>query len=120
MNFDSGLPIYMQIVDIIKTRIVTGILKNGEKLPSVRDLATELKVNPNTIQRSYGELEREKIVFTQRGMGTFVTEEKSILDGLKDTMAREKVTSFMEDMERLGYSRADIPGIIEKIIVEGK
>lgn len=120
MNFDSGLPIYMQIVEIIKTRIATGVLESGEKLPSVRDMATELKVNPNTIQRSYGELERENIVFTQRGMGTFVTEEESTIKGLKATMAREKIMYFMEDMEKLGYSRDELPGIIEKIIVEGK
>lgn len=120
MNFDSGLPIYMQIVEIIKTRIVTGILKRGEKLPSVRDMATELKVNPNTIQRSYGELERENIVFTQRGMGTFVTEDESILKELKDNMAREKIISFVEDMEKLGYSRTEVPGIIEEIMEEGK
>jgi DNA-binding transcriptional regulator YhcF (GntR family) len=120
VNFDSGLPIYMQIVEIIKTRIATGVLESGEKLPSVRDMATELKVNPNTIQRSYGELERENIVFTQRGMGTFVTEEESTIKGLKATMAREKIMYFMEDMEKLGYSRDELPGIIEKIIVEGK
>ena len=120
MNFDSGLPIYMQIVEIIKTRIATGTLKRGDRLPSVRDMATELKVNPNTIQRSYGELERENIVFTQRGMGTFVTEDESTLKGLKETMARGKIISFVEDMERLGYSRDELPGIIEKIIVGGK
>ena len=120
MNFDSGLPIYMQIVEIIKSRIVTGILKSGEKLPSVRDLATELKVNPNTIQRSYAELERQNIVFTQRGMGTFVTEDISILKDLKDTMAREKVLSFIEDMERLGYTKDEIPDYIRKLALEGK
>ncbi|MGM0396977.1 MAG: GntR family transcriptional regulator [Bacillota bacterium] len=120
MNFDNGLPIYLQIVEIIKSRIVTGVLKSGEKLPSVRDLATELKVNPNTILRSYGELERQSIVFTQRGMGTFVTEEIKVLEGLKDSMAREKVISFMEDMERLGYTRDEMPDIIRKIALEGK
>jgi len=120
VNFDSGLPIYIQIVEIIKTRIATGILKRGEKLPSVRDMATELKVNPNTIQRSYGELERENVVFTQRGMGTFVTEEESILEELKGNMAREKIISFMEDMERLGYNRDEIPAIIKETILEGK
>lgn len=120
MNFDSGLPIYMQIVEIIKARIVTGTLERGEKLPSVRDMATELKVNPNTIQRSYGELEREHIVFTQRGMGTFVTEDESVLKSLKATMAREKMISFMVDMEQLGYTRDELPGILEEMIVEGK
>lgn len=120
MNFESGLPIYIQIVEIIKTRIVTGMLKSGEKLPSVRDLATELKVNPNTIQRSYGELEREKIVFTQRGMGTFVTEEEMILNGLRETMTKEKIKSFIEDMKKLDYSSEEILETIKEITMEGK
>ena len=120
MNFESGLPIYIQIVEIIKTRIVTGDLKAGEKLPSVRDLATELKVNPNTIQRSYGELEREKIVFTQRGMGTFVTEEEKTLDCLRETMAKEKIKSFIEDMKKLDYSSEEISEIIKETTMEGK
>lgn len=120
MNFDSGIPIYVQIAELIKTRIVTGMLSSGEKLPSVREMATELKVNPNTVQRSYSHLEREEIVYTQRGMGTFVTEDTQILGSLKDSMAREKIVSFIEEMKNLGYSSVDIPELIRSIPMEGE
>ena len=88
MNFDSNLPIYIQIMDLIKRQVITGDLKEGDKLPSVREIATQLKVNPNTIQRSYQELERENLVYTQRGMGTFVTEDKQLVKELKVNIAK--------------------------------
>ncbi|MFA7533990.1 MAG: GntR family transcriptional regulator, partial [Tissierellaceae bacterium] len=104
MFFNENLPIYIQIMNMVKKRIVIKELKEGEKLPSVRELSTELKVNPNTIQRSYQELEREDLVFTQRGMGTFVTEDIDVIDNLKKTMALGLVDSFIKDMESLGFS----------------
>ena len=72
IEFNDKTPIYLQIMDLIKMDIVTGKLKARDKLPSVREMASNLKVNPNTLQRAYQELERLGIVYTQRGMGTFV------------------------------------------------
>lgn len=112
MDFDNNLPIYIQIVDYIKRQIIIGILKEGDKLPSVREIATKLKVNPNTIQRSYQELERENLVFTQRGMGTFVTEDKDMLKELKKSMANNIVNNFIEDMNALGFNHQDIVDLI--------
>ena len=116
--FNDHLPIYTQIMDIIKQRIVSGALREGEKLPSVRDLSTELKVNPNTIQRSYQELEREGFVFTQRGMGTFVTEDKEYIAKLKDYMATTLVKNFMIEMKALGFEVKQVIELINQQIKE--
>lgn len=114
MKFESNLPIYIQIVDYIKRQIITGSLKEGEKLPSVREIATELKVNPNTVQRSYQELERENLVFTQRGMGTFVNEDKKVIKELKKNLANNVINNFINDMKAIGFSSADIIELINE------
>ncbi|WP_353093601.1 GntR family transcriptional regulator [Tissierella praeacuta] len=107
-------------MNLIKKRIVIGELKEGEKLPSVRELSTELKVNPNTIQRSYQELEREDLVFTQRGTGTFVVEDKEIIKDLKKNMASNVVKSFIIDMKSLGFTSEEIIELINENAKEVK
>lgn len=120
MKFESNLPIYVQIVDYIKRQIIKKELKEGDKLPSVRDIATELKVNPNTIQRSYQELERENLVFTQRGMGTFVTEDSNILNELKRNMATNMVNDFVENMKEIGFNIDEMIDLIKLNDKEGR
>lgn len=114
MKFDDKLPIYTQIVDYLKGKIINGEFKEGEKLPSVREIATRLKVNPNTVQRSYQVLEVEAIVFTQRGKGSFVTEDKDKIKELKLSMANEIISNFLKDMENLGFNRSEIVELISK------
>jgi len=118
MNFESNQPIYLQIVDYIKREIITGKLKAGEKLPSVREIASDLKVNPNTIQRSYQELERENLVFTQRGMGTFVTEDEKLINELKNSLATSIVNKFIDDMKSIGFDKESLIQLINKSIKE--
>ena len=118
MNFESNLPIYIQIINLIKKNIVSGKLKGGEKLASVRELSTELKVNPNTIQRAYQELEREDLVFTRRGMGTFLTEDEKVIMKLKRNMASNMVKSFVEDMKSIGYEKNEIIQLIKERVKE--
>lgn len=114
MIFNDNLPIYIQIMNLIKKRVISGELKGGEKLASVRELSTDLKVNPNTIQRSYQELERENLVFTQRGMGTFVTEDENIIKDLKNNMAANMVKSFILEMKSLGFTSKEIVDLIDE------
>lgn len=116
MDFNENLPIYIQIMDYIKSQISSGELKEGDKLPSVRDLSKKLKVNPNTIQRTYQELEREAIVFTQRGMGTFVTEDSDLIKTLKKGTVNELVEKFVKDMNSLGYSKDELFIIIKDFL----
>jgi DNA-binding transcriptional regulator YhcF (GntR family) len=118
MNFKDNLPIYIQIINLIKKRIISGGLKEGAKLPSVRELSTEVKTNPNTVQRAYSELEREDLVFTQRGLGTFVTEDKEVIENLKKTMASDIVRSFIVDMKSIGFKEEEILNLINKKMKE--
>ena len=113
MKFNDNLPIYVQIIEYIKRKIITLELKGGDKLPSVRELSGELKVNPNTVQRSYQELEREDLVYTQRGMGTFVTEDEKILKELKNNMASSIVDTFVQEMKSLGFNLNEIENLIK-------
>ena len=87
MEYNSSLPIYLQAANSIKQDIVTGKLSPGARLPSVRDLAVEYTINPNTVSRVYKELEMEGVCFTRRGMGTFVTEDPERVQQLKEEMA---------------------------------
>lgn len=119
-KFDDKMPIYLQIMDYIKMDIVTEKLKANDRLPSVREMATNLKVNPNTLQRAYQELERLGIVYTQRGMGTFVGERESMVDDLKQEMAKEVIDSFILRMKRLGFTEQEIIENISKNIIEVK
>jgi DNA-binding transcriptional regulator YhcF (GntR family) len=118
MDFDNGLPIYIQILNLLKIKMATGDIKEGDKLPSVRDMATELKVNPNTISRSYTELEKEDLIYTQRGMGTFVTEDIEKLKALKKKMATKKIHKFILEMKELGFTKEELSRDILELKME--
>ncbi|CCQ96772.1 Uncharacterized HTH-type transcriptional regulator YhcF [[Clostridium] ultunense Esp] len=114
MDFNENLPIYIQIMNLLKSKMVSGEISGGDKLPSVREFSKELKVNPNTIQRAYQELEREELVFTQRGMGTFVTEDIEIIKMLKKNMATNVVNNFLMEMKKLGFNSNEIIEIVSE------
>lgn len=103
MDFDTRIPIYLQMMDRIKKDIVLGRLKGGDKMPSVRVLANEMEVNVNTAQRVYQELEREGVLYTQRGIGSFVSEDLEVTAKLKQKMAREILKNFVDGMKELGF-----------------
>lgn len=107
-QFDNDKPIYLQMVELIKTEIISGRLKSGEKIPSVRELAVQAKVNPNTVQKALAELERCGLVYTERTNGKFVTENKSIIKAYRDDIINEKVESFLKDMINIGVSEDEI------------
>ena len=113
-SFRNDLPIYSQLVDKIKLAIVSGALPPGERLASVRDLATEAGVNPNTMQRALQELEREGLVFSQRTAGRFVTEDITVIDEIKKTLAKGQIESFLKAMKELGYDRQGIIDLLKE------
>lgn len=104
MDYNPALPIYLQVMTAIKHDIVTGRLALGEKMPSVRELAIQYTINPNTAGRVYRELESEGVCFTKRGMGTFVTEDKEKAAQMKEEMAGDLISQFLGGMKRLGIS----------------
>lgn len=111
--FDDKLPIYLQIINHLKKELISGVLKPGDKLPSVRELSSSLKVNPNTIARVYQELEREGITFTQRGMGTFIREDSEMIGEIKKDMAKEMIEAFIEGMRKMGFSKEEVMKVID-------
>lgn len=107
-EFDANIPIYLQIMNLIKQNIVNGSLKPGDRLPSVRDRAENLSVNPNTVQRAYQELEREGISETRRGMGSFIVERDTLISELRTEMAKAVMSTYIGGMRALGFSDAEI------------
>lgn len=116
MEFDNNLPIYIQIMNYIKREIVTGRLKAGDKIPSVRELAAELQINPNTVQRTFQELEREEIVETKRGLGRYVTSEEGKIMTIKKEMAGDLLDRFIHGMQELGFTNRDIAAIVAEAV----
>ena len=108
MEYNTGAPIYLQVIIELKKKMVKGELKPGEKMPSSRDLAVEYKVNQNTAARIYREMEMQGYCFTRRGIGTFVSEEENMFQDLKKEMASELLKNFMHEMKGLGYKKDDI------------
>ena len=106
-RFQADAPIYTQLIAQIKRGIVTGTFPAGGRLPSVRDLATEAGVNPNTMQRALAELERDGLVYSQRTAGRFVTEDRTLIDEARRTLAEDHIQSFLTAMERLGFEREE-------------
>ena len=113
-KFRSDLPIYSQLVEQIKLGIVSGKLLPGERLMSVRDMATEAGVNPNTMQRALQELEREGMVYSQRTAGRFVTENMQVIERAKKKFAEEQIRSFLEAMKKLGYQWEEILSLLKE------
>ena len=113
-QFSSDAPIYAQLIAQIQTSMVAGGLPPGERLPSVRDLAAEAGVNPNTMQRAMTELEREGLVYSQRTAGRFVTEDRARIEQARHQCARRQIQTFVEGMEQLGYSREEILRLVEQ------
>ena len=112
-NFRNDQPIYSQLIQRLTEAIVSGVYAPGEKLPSVRELALEAGVNPNTVQRALTELEREGLVFSQRTAGRFVTENENMIVNAKLRIADERVSVFLRSMKTLGCGRQEIISLIE-------
>ena len=107
-NFKSGIPIYSQIVDEMTMRIASGIYEPGEKLSSVRDLAMDAGVNPNTMQRALAELERRGLVYSERTSGRFVTKEEAVLKSLHEELAKKYFQELAEKLRKIGMSAEEI------------
>lgn len=113
-QFRNDIPIYTQLIAQIQQQIVSGALLPGERLPSVRDLAAEAGVNPNTMQRAMMEMEREELVHSQRTARRFVTEDAQRIRQLRESMARQRVKEFLEGMYLLGFQTEEIVAFVQK------
>lgn len=117
-DFDNNQPIYLQLVEHFKLKIVSGEWALGSKLASVRDLAEEAGVNPNTMQRALAELERQELVYSQRTSGRFVTSDQERVSMVREQYAAELVKQLGESLLKLGYRAEEIMSLIEKQLGE--
>jgi len=114
-HFNNERPIYLQIIDQLKFAIITAELSPGERLPPVRDFATIAQVNPNTIQRALSELEETGLIYTERTSGRYVTTDREHIRRCREQLARSKIASFLDDIDRLQLSRHDVIKLIKQI-----
>lgn len=115
-HFRNDQPIYLQLVEQIRAQILSGKLGPGEKLPSVRELAKEAKVNPNTVQKALGQLESEGLIETRRTSGKFVSLQKSLAEKALMENAREKCRQFAEEMKGLSLDEKQILALLEEVL----
>ena len=114
-TFDNNIPIYIQLLEYMKIHLISGSFKCGEKIPSVRELASIFKVNPNTVQKALGELEDMKLINTERTNGKFVTNDSKLIEKLKDEYAVTLAKSYFQGMQKIGLGKADSIRYLEGI-----
>ena len=112
-DLDDDRPIYLQLMERIQQDIISGIYKPGDKIPSVRDLALDAAVNPNTMQKALSELERSGLVYSQRTSGRFITEDEVMLKKMKMQLAAEHIRQFFEKMHQLGFGDEEMLHMIQ-------
>ena len=113
-TFSGERPIYSQLVEQLQLRIVTGIYPPGSRMETVRELANEAAVNPNTMQRAMAELERRGLVFSQRTSGRFVTDDPESIAALREELAQEKIDRFLGEMRKLGYEKREVVTLLNR------
>ncbi len=119
-DFDDDRPIYLQLMEQIQLKIISGIYKFGEKLPSVRDMAQEASVNPNTMQKALTELERTGLVFSQRTIGRFITNDSNMIKTMRNDLAKKQIEKFLLSIKKIGYTRQETIFLVEDLIKELK
>ncbi len=118
-ELDSERPVYIQLMEQIQAGIISGVFKPGDKLPSVRDLAAEATVNPNTMQKALSELERIGLVYANRTSGRFITSDEEMILKLKESSAKEQIMEFIERMKLLGFSPKETLALVTDLVEKG-
>jgi len=116
IKFDNNIPIYIQLLDYMKTYIISEQFKSGDKLPSVRELASMFKVNPNTMQKALSELEDLGLIFTERTNGKYVTSDKNLIAKVKKEYALKIADEFLKSMKKIGIDENDALNYLRKEI----
>lgn len=118
-NLSDDRPIYLQLMETITAAIASGTLAAGSRLPSVRELAAEAGVNPNTMQRALAELEREGLLYSQRTAGRFVTDQSEQITQKRKEIAMEQIRIFLSSMRDMGYTSEQTLQLIHQAMKEG-
>ena len=107
-QIDNNRPVYIQLVEQLKVKIISGEIELDSKLDSVRSLAADAMVNPNTMQKALAELEREGFVYSKRTSGRFVTDNEELIKSMKEELAGKEIKNLKKNLERLGFSEEEI------------
>lgn len=118
LRVDQNRPIYQQIIEEFKREVARGSLVPGDRIPSQRELAEMVQVNPNTVQRAYREMEQAGLVETLRGQGTFIRNQTDMVRTIRREMAGEALGSFVREMQALGFSRKETVEMINEAYQE--
>ena len=113
-SFKPGIPVYLQVADILCYNIVSGKYPPGTQIPAVRQLAVEAAINPNTVQHAFMELEKRGVIETRGTLGRFVTEDTSLIEESRRKHAQSIVTNFLKTIEHIGYSKEEILEMIKE------
>ena len=119
-NLSSDRPIFQQIIEHMELEIVQGVYEPGQRLPSVRELAAQAAVNPNTMQRALSEMERMGLMHSERTSGLYITEDESMIKALKKELAGGEISRFLEQMRRLGYSGEELLTVLKEEMRKGE
>lgn len=111
-EFDAGRPIYLQLVELLTQAIVSGEFAPGQKLPGVRDLALQYGVNPNTVQRTMAELERQGLTYSERTAGRFVTMDQAQISAVRRMAALQQTADYLQKMVSLGITKDEIQNLL--------
>ena len=115
-DLENDRPIYLQLMERIQQDIIKGVYQPGGKITSVRELALEAAVNPNTMQKALSELERSGLVYSQRTSGRFITEDKKLLSHMKSELAKTHIHDFFTSMRQLGFCDEEILELVTEAI----
>ena len=115
-DLENDRPIYLQLMERIQQDIIKGVYQPGGKIPSVRELALEAAVNPNTMQKALSELERSGLVYSQGTSGRFITEDKKLLSHMKSELAKTHIHDFFTSMRQLGFCDEEILELVTEAI----
>ena len=117
-KIDNNKPVYIQLVEQLKVKIISGEIELDSKLDSVRSLAADAMVNPNTMQKALAELEREGFVYSKRTSGRFVTDNKELIENERKNLVKDNVKKTLDTLINLGYTNEEILNLVEEILRE--
>ena len=117
-QIDNNRPVYIQLVEQLKVKIISGEIELDSKLDSVRSLAADAMVNPNTMQKALAELEGEGFVYSKRTSGRFVTDNKELIENERKNLVKDNVKKTLDTLINLGYTNEEILNLVEEILRE--
>lgn len=117
-EINSERPVYIQLIEQIQASIVSGNFKPSDKLPSVRELAAEASVNPNTMQKALSELERTGLIYSNRTSGRYITSDLTLIKDLKRKSAKNLILDFLDKMNQLGFEKEEVIAMLSEAVKE--